>query len=178
MSACRVVVVGGEALVREHISSILASEKYEVSVADDAARADTLLKPPPDLVIVHASSPDRSPDLTRMRETGNVPVLVVSAAADGPSVAYRMGADAFLMLPHPAPSLVETVRRLCEGGRRTTGFLLIHGDRRSASRPKPGELKPCPLCDQAMRFQEPERAEPAWLCRNAKCRHIEFVRSR
>jgi DNA-binding response OmpR family regulator len=178
MSAGRVVVVGDELLVRERISSILASEGYDVSAAADADRAEMLLEPPPDLLIVHASSAEASADLARMRQGRDVPLLVVSSAADGPSLAFRLGADAFLMLPHPAPTLVESVRRLCESGRRPTGFLLIHGDRRSSSRPTPGEFKPCPLCDQAMRFQEPERAEPAWVCRNAKCRHLEFVRGR
>ena len=56
-------------------------------------------------------------------------------------------------------------------------------ERRSAKRPEGGQRKPCPQCDEMMRFFERyrvqhganQKAEPAWVCPRG---HEQYVRQR
>jgi hypothetical protein len=95
-------------------------------------------------------------------------VLIASPAVK------QVDADAYLPSPTSMSELLLTLRRLC--GRRT--LLLVNGiDRRSATRPKGGDVRPCPRCGFAQRFEEPKSAAPAWMCRNVDCLEAEFVRA-
>jgi hypothetical protein len=56
-------------------------------------------------------------------------------------------------------------------------------NRRTPSRPHPGEMKACPQCGQMMRFEERlmlvqgvSTSDPAWVCLNKACGSIERVR--
>ena len=56
-------------------------------------------------------------------------------------------------------------------------------DRRSPAQPHPGEHKTCPHCAKMMRFDERFLlkqgmivSDPAWVCLNRECQHIERVR--
>jgi hypothetical protein len=60
---------------------------------------------------------------------------------------------------------------------------MIHHDRRSPDRPKPGEMQVCPKCNGVMRFDERFvliagrlQRDPAWVCLNATCQHQQQVR--
>ena len=51
------------------------------------------------------------------------------------------------------------------------------------SRPHPGEMKACPKCASMMKFEERfsivsgvVTTDPAWVCQNPACAHIERVR--
>jgi hypothetical protein len=57
-----------------------------------------------------------------------------------------------------------------------SNFFLIHGERRSPFRPKRGDVRPCPRCGYAMRFEDVDIDAPAWMCRNISCLNAEFVR--
>jgi hypothetical protein len=95
-------------------------------------------------------------------------VLIASPAAK------QVDADAYLPSAAPMPELLNALQRLC--GKRAQ--LLVDGvDRRAATRPKCGDVRPCPRCGFAQRFEEPKTASPAWMCRNVDCLEAEFVRA-
>jgi hypothetical protein len=107
---------------------------------------------------------------------GDTPLLLIASAADGPRIALEMGADAYLPIGTAPNDLVAVVGRLTGGQVRPSGFLLIRGERRSPTRPSIGDVKPCPKCQQAMRFAMTSPTAPAWVCRNDACGNREFVR--
>jgi hypothetical protein len=54
---------------------------------------------------------------------------------------------------------------------------------RTPQRPHPGEMKACPKCASMMKFEERfsivsgvVTTDPAWVCQNPQCAHIERVR--
>jgi hypothetical protein len=56
-------------------------------------------------------------------------------------------------------------------------------ERRSATRPREGQIRVCPRCGGTLRFSErtlwlraPGVLEPAWACDNSACGHYDFVR--
>jgi hypothetical protein len=59
-------------------------------------------------------------------------------------------------------------------------------ERRTANRPKSGDLDRCPRCGGMLRFEERvaithrdlTEQKPAWLCRNVACSYEYYVREK
>lgn len=172
MSVGRVVVVAHDELLVGQIAAALRAEAYTVHTADaweDAARLVTAFAPQV-LVAGLEGTPSVPHDLFTLRRSLGVRLVIVSAAP----TAVEIDADAHLPCPVASADLLTTLQRLC--GRPT--LLLVNGiERRSATRPKRGDVRPCPRCGFAQRFEEPRAAAPAWMCRNGSCLDAEFVRA-
>ena len=171
MSSGRVVVVAPDGPLVARIADALRSESYSVltsDVWDDAARLVTAFAPQVLVVALDARAPVPH-ELFMLRRSLGVRLVLLSSPA-----AKQIDADAYLPRSTPMPDLLTTLERLF--GKRE--LLFVNGiDRRSATRPKLGDIRPCPRCGFAQRFEEPKTAAPAWMCRNVDCLEAEFVRA-
>jgi DNA-binding response OmpR family regulator len=165
--------------VRRMLAETLMGEDYSVWTTGDLTDAPALFTAfLPDVVIFDLTLwGSAASELASRCHQLNVPLVILSSSTAGPQIAAALGADAFLTIPGMVPELLITIRRLCDEKTRASVPFLVNGrDRRSSSRPKRGDVRPCPRCGNAMRFEEPEAVPPAWLCRNATCLNAEFVR--
>jgi DNA-binding response OmpR family regulator len=171
MTSGRVVVVAPDGLLVARIADTLRSESYTVRTADawdDAARLVTAFAPQVLVAALDARAPVPY-ELFMLRRSLGVRLVLISSPA-----AKQVDADAYLPSPTPIPELLITLRRLCGNA----AMLQVSGiDRRAATRPKRGDVRPCPRCGYAQRFEEPKTAAPAWMCRNLDCLEAEFVRA-
>ena len=114
MSASVLVVDDGPQ-VAKLVTSILASRGYEVRTASDAESAMTSIRARcPALIITDLETPDVDGiELCRtVRETSNVPIIVMSGNADCASevAALDAGADDYLVKPLVVEKLLARVR--------------------------------------------------------------------
>jgi hypothetical protein len=171
MSAGRVVVVAPDRFLVSRIADTLRSESYAVRTSetwDDAARLVTAFAPQVLVAGLDLLSPIPH-DLFMLRRSLGVRLVILSSPA-----AKQVDADAYLPSTAPMPELLTTLQRVCG----KPALLMVTGvDRRSATRPKRGDVRPCPRCGFAQRFEEPKTAAPAWMCRNVDCLEAEFVRA-
>jgi len=177
--ARRILIVADDHPVRRMLAETLTGEDYSVWATGDLHDAPALFTAfLPDIVLIDlALWGSAASDLASRCHQLNVPLVIVSSSNEGSQIAIALGADAFLKVPGMVPELLITIRRLCDEKVRTSIPFLANGtDRRSSSRPKRGDVRPCPRCGNAMRFEEPETVPPAWICRNAACLNAEFVR--
>ena len=161
------------------LAETLTREDYSVWATSDLRDAPALFTVfLADVVLIDLALWGRAAsDLASRCHQLNVPLVIISSSNEGPQIAVALGADAFLTVPGMVPELLITIRRLCDERVRAPGRFLVNGtDRRSSSRPRRGDVRPCPRCGNAMRFEEPETVPPAWICRNATCLNAEFVR--
>ena len=171
MSSGRVVVVAPDGLLVARIADALRSESYSVLTSegwDDAARLVTAFAPQVLVAALDARAPVPY-ELFMLRRSLGIRLVIISSPA-----AKQIDADAYLPSSTPMPDLLITLQRLC-GKPAVTVVTGI--DRRSATRPKRGDVRPCPRCGFAQRFEEPKTAAPAWMCRNVDCLEAEFVRA-
>lgn len=177
--ARRILMVAGDHPVRRMLVATLTGADYSVWATGDLHDAPALFTAfLPDVVLIDLSLwGSAASDLASRCHQLNVPLVILSSSNEGPQIAAALGADAFLTVPGMVPELLITIRRLCDEKIRASVPFLVNGaDRRSSSRPKRGDVRPCPRCGNAMRFEEPETVPPAWICRNATCLNAEFVR--
>jgi two-component system KDP operon response regulator KdpE len=121
MSA-RVLVVDDDPQVANLIASFLARHGYEVRTASDAESAMTSIRARrPALILTDLEMPDMDGIelCRRVRETSNIPILVMSGNADCESevAALDAGADDYLVKPFVPERLLARVR---VGLRRST----------------------------------------------------------
>ena len=171
MAAGRVIVVAHDPQLVTNVASVLRAEAYNVRTSDgweDAARQVTAFAPQ---VLVAGLAPRAviPEDLCALRRALGVRLVIISAGNTA-----RIQADAHLPSPIGARDLIAALERLCG---RPPLFLLSGVERRSPARPKRGDVRPCPRCGYAQRFEEPTEAPPAWMCRNVACLNAEFVRA-
>jgi DNA-binding response OmpR family regulator len=180
MAIGRVLLVAEDDPLREMLAAIVEAEGYDVHATVDLLDAATLLPAfTPDVLLVDLSHPGLlKSEIFRSRQKLRVPLMIISSLPEGPTLAKLLGADAFVPIPILVPDLLATLHLLSEGGVQTSRFLVIHGgvERRSGPRPRVGDVKPCPRCGHAMRFEDAWTASPAWVCRNEECLKTEFVR--
>ena len=110
-----VLVVDDDPQVAKLVTSILASRGYEVRTASDAESAMTSIRARcPALIITDREMPDVDGiELCRtVRETSNVPIIVMSGNADCASevAALDAGADDYLVKPLVVEKLLARVR--------------------------------------------------------------------
>jgi DNA-binding response OmpR family regulator len=176
MSAGRILVVSPDPPVLISLAALLRHEGYGVLSADDPDDAARLLTSfAPEVLVVDVSPKRAIPDdLFELRRSLRVPLLIIAPSSEEQCL---VSADAHVSSPVLVPELLTTIQRLLT--RKVPSPLLVNGvERRSPSRPKRGDVRPCPRCGAAMRFEEPEAAPPAWMCRNLACLNAEFVRGR
>ena len=104
MSGTRVLVVDDEPTVREVVVSYLRRDGHLVAEAADGATALALLDAePPDLVVLDLMLPGVNglDILRRVRATGDIPVIMLTARADESDrvAGLELGADDYVVKP-------------------------------------------------------------------------------
>jgi two-component system chemotaxis sensor kinase CheA len=116
-----VLIVEDEWAIADWLGGLLGDEGYQVVTASDGKQALQLLKNhKPDLVLTDFMMPimDGPALLAAMRRDGldGIPVIVMSGLPQA-SVASRCdGYQAFIRKPFREADLLQTVRRLLDGG--------------------------------------------------------------
>jgi len=175
----RILIVAEDHPVRRMLTETLTREGYSVWPTRDLHDAPALFTAfLPDAVLIDVSLWGRAAsDLASRCHQLSVPLVILSSSNEGSQIAAALGADAVLTVPGMLPELLLAIRRLCDEKVRAAAPVLVDGaDRRSSSRPRRGDVRPCPRCGNAMRFEEPQNLPPAWMCRNVACLNAEFVR--
>ena len=175
----RILIVAEDHPVRRMLTETLTREGYSVWPTRDLHDAPALFTAfLPGAVLIDESLWGRAAsDLASRCHQLSVPLVILSSSNEGSQIAAALGADAVLTVPGMLPELLIAIRRLCDEKVRAAAPVLVNGaDRRSSSRPRRGDVRPCPRCGNAMRFEEPQNLPPAWMCRNVACLNAEFVR--
>ena len=166
--ARRVWVVSADAPLTDMLMEVLAAAGYygrcAASVTDVALQSFA-----PNAVILDIATTASSDDsvLTAL----DIPVVAISSR---PLARVPRSARFFLTVPVDVKSLLTILAALC----RPSSSSQRIPERRAASRPHTGDVRPCPHCGDAMRFNDRERESPAWICSNEACRDVVFVRAR
>ena len=125
----RILVIDDEPAMQELIRVILERWGFELIQALNVTTAVEILrqKPLPDLVLLDMMLPDIDglELLRQIRETkvfDNLPVIIVSAAADSDRIraGLDMGADRYITKPAMSHNLLKTLQEVLKAGRRTT----------------------------------------------------------
>ena len=123
--AGNVLIVEDDPDVREMLTTLLATEGFNVVAAEDGLEALHLLRAvrhrapdAPCLVLLDLMMPRFGGSEFRRAQLGdptvaNVPIAVMSGATDLEQRAEAMGAVATLMKPLDSEVLIEVVRRYC-----------------------------------------------------------------
>ena len=117
-----VLVVDDEEAVRTLLSRYLEVEGYDVCVAGDGETAlSTIEEREPDLVLLdRVMPPDDGLDvLTRLRQTSDVPVILLSALGDEGErvVGLKLGADDYVTKPFSPAEIAARVSTVLRRGR-------------------------------------------------------------
>lgn len=113
----RIVAVDDEDSLLKVVTYALEQEGFEVYVARDASRGASLIEEvKPDLLILDVMLPGKSGlDLAReIRETSNVPIIILSARGDEVDriLGLEFGADDYVTKPFSPRELVSRVRAI------------------------------------------------------------------
>ena len=164
--ARRVLVVSADAPLTDMLMEVLAAAGYygrcAASVTDFAVQSFT-----PTAVILDIATTASSDDavLTAL----DIPVIAISSR---PLARVPRRARFFLTVPVEVKSLLTILAALC----RPPSSSARIPERRAASRPHTGDIRPCPHCGDPMHFSDGNRESPAWICSNETCRDVVFVR--
>lgn len=118
MAGPRILVVDDNALQREVVADVLASEGYEVQVAGSGAEALAAARTaPPDVVVLDLMLPDTD-GATVLAALRTEPALrpfrvVVTTGVRSPSVRRLPGVDAALFKPFGLGELLSAVEAVC-----------------------------------------------------------------
>jgi DNA-binding response OmpR family regulator len=114
-----ILVVDDEPPIRRLLLVALEAEGYAVRTAPDGESALLATRDSmPGLIVLDLGLPGMSGDafLRLIRSDGlDVPVIVVSAKLDGPAVAARAGANAYLSKPFDLWELMNKIADLTDG---------------------------------------------------------------
>jgi len=113
--AHRVLVVDDEKSIRRFLSTGLAAEGYEVSLAESGAEAvEKAAQDKPDLVILDLGLPDMDGQdvIQRIRRLSAVPIIILSVRADesGKVRSLDLGADDYVTKPFGMEELNARIR--------------------------------------------------------------------
>lgn len=123
-SSIRILLVDGDRHVRFQIRAVLEHECDVAEAADGLDGIRAFHRIDPDLVVLDAAAPrlDGYEVLRRIRERGNIPVIVLSEDARSDAVVrgLRAGADDYVLKPVDVPVLaarIQAVLRRSDAGR-------------------------------------------------------------
>lgn len=130
MAVQRILAVDDEESILKIVEYALVQAGYEVHTAGDARGADFMLSQvKPDLVILDVMLPDESGlDVARrIRETSNVPIIMLSAKGDEVDriLGLEFGADDYVTKPFSPRELVSRVKAIL---RRTGASAEVHAE--------------------------------------------------
>jgi CheY-like chemotaxis protein len=114
----RILVVDDEEGFRDGVADLLNMEGYAVSVARNAVEAVSMLPDfRPDVILLDLRMPllDGESFLRGIRglpASRDVPVVLISAKEELPSIATRYGAAGYLSKPFEAPQLLSLLERV------------------------------------------------------------------
>lgn len=111
----KVLIIEDEDAIRAFIAATLKSDGYHVIQADTGAKAEALLSSGcPDVALLDLGLPDMDGVqlLRRMRETTDIPVIVVSARGHEQEKvqALDLGADDYIVKPFGTQELLARIR--------------------------------------------------------------------
>jgi two-component system, OmpR family, response regulator len=117
MPAATLLMVEDDPEISRLVSDFMRREGFEIEVADTAAVMDAVLRRlRPDLIILDLMLPgeDGLSVCRRLRQTDNVPILILSAKSDEIDrvVGLELGADDYLAKPFGPRELLARVRAL------------------------------------------------------------------
>jgi two-component system, OmpR family, KDP operon response regulator KdpE len=115
MTASRILIIEDDGPVRRFLEAALSNAGYEVVEAENGRMGLThILARVPDLVILDLGLPDMDgmQIISRVREWGQVPIIVLSARGreDDKVEALNAGADDYLTKPFGVPELLARIR--------------------------------------------------------------------
>ncbi len=131
----RILVVDDEQYIRKLVERTLQDAGYSVSLALDGNSALAMLaESEPDLVLLDIKMPgiDGYQVLKRIRETSNIPVMMLTAVRGEAEVekSLNLGADDFITKPFSSRVMVSRIRAKL---RRISGELRKTGDQTADS---------------------------------------------
>jgi len=120
-----VLVVDDEPMLRNLLSRLLRMEGYDViEAADGQAALDLVGERRPDLVLLDVMMPARDglDVLSDLRETSQVPVILVSALGEEADrvLGLKMGADDYVVKPFSAAELSARIESVLRRARQRT----------------------------------------------------------
>ena len=123
----RILILNDEPDLLEITSIVLNDLGHSVrTVADGKGVVETARRFDPDLILLDWVMPGMQGDqvffMLRMALERKVPVVLMSALADGAEKAKRIGTDGFLPKPFDAHQLEDTVARFLDGSRAGQDF--------------------------------------------------------
>jgi len=172
----RVPVLSADLPVLKMLTDVLRTHGYAVQ-ALARVELDALDSFLPDALVVDTSrlsNADVAALLTVYR-----PLIVITSMPDGVSTALRLRARSFWPMPLDLEPFLRAVSAACgtEATALRPHLVYSRPERRAATRPKVGDVRPCPLCGAAMRFYELPETGAAWVCRNPDCMVVTLVRA-
>jgi len=114
----RILIVDDEEGFRDGVADLLQMEGYEVCVARDAVEAVHLMPGfRPEAILLDLRMPNLDGEgfmrgLLGLPAGREVPVVLISAREDLPTVASRTGAAGFLAKPFEAPQLLSLLEQV------------------------------------------------------------------
>ena len=124
-TAHKVLVVDDDRDIRETMVDALEDEGYEVIAAGDGVAALELLRNQAaipsvillDLMMPRMNGVELSQEIAQVERWAQIPIIVVSADAQGQARAATMGAAAYLRKPMKLRELFSTVARVLASAR-------------------------------------------------------------
>ena len=129
MPQSRILVVDDESLVTEVVERYLSRDGFEVTTADDGAKALALARTwTPDVIVLDLMLPalDGLEVCRILRKESDVPIIMLTARGDEADriVGLELGADDYVVKPFSARELVARVKAVL---RRSNGAA-VHAD--------------------------------------------------
>ncbi|MFR1026310.1 MAG: response regulator transcription factor [Parasutterella sp.] len=127
-----ILIVDDESKIRRLLAQNLELEGFDVQTASDGAQALEVYHKSvekPDLILLDLMLPeiDGMTMLKRLRKSSDVPVIILSAKDERPTVieGFREGADDFVSKPFYIEELMERIRAVLRRGKARSWSTLL-----------------------------------------------------
>lgn len=116
MKGRRILVIEDESKIAEIVKAYLEKEQYEVTIADNGAKALTALKQGFDLIILDLMLPDMEGEdiCETIRKDSDIPIIMLTAKSEEEAriKGLGIGADDYVVKPFSPRELVARVKAL------------------------------------------------------------------